>query len=121
MLVIHFVVFTNILPTFNIVPQQQIWQFFGLHLLAARAKNCNVKRHPFDAGIQSRLDHFVDLGVETIWLSPIYKSPMADNGYDISDFRDIDPLFGTMEDFEELVADVHGRGIRYLMFCTLCL
>jgi len=52
----------------------------------------------------------VELGVKTIWLSPIYKSPMKDFGYDISDFRDIDPLFGTLEDFNDLIAAVHERG-----------
>ena len=62
-------------------------------------------------GIESRLDYFVDIGIETIWLSPIYKSPMADFGYDISDFMDIDPIFGTLDDFNDLVAAMHARGI----------
>ena len=57
------------------------------------------------------MDYFVDLGVETIWLSPIYKSPTADFGYDISDFQDIDPIFGTLDDFRDLVAAIHERGI----------
>ena len=61
-------------------------------------------------GIESRLDYFVDIGVETIWLSPIFQSPMADFGYDISDFREIDPIFGTMADFDSLVQAVHSRG-----------
>ena len=64
-------------------------------------------------GIESRLDYFVDIGIETLWLSPIYKSPMADFGYDISDFRDIDPIFGTLEDFNDLVAAMHSRGTKY--------
>jgi Glycosidases len=55
------------------------------------------------AGIKSRLDYIKDLGVDTIWLSPIYKSPMKDFGYDIEDFRDIAPVFGTLEDFHSLV------------------
>ena len=63
-------------------------------------------------GIESRLDYFVDIGIETLWLSPIYKSPMADFGYDISDFRDIDPIFGTLEDFNDLVAAMHSRGMN---------
>jgi len=64
----------------------------------------------FSPGIESRLDHFTDLGVETLWLSPAYRSPQKDFGYDISDFRDIDPIYGTLEDFDDLVAAIHERG-----------
>ena len=49
-------------------------------------------------GITSNLDYLADLGVDVLWLSPVYKSPQDDNGYDISDYQDIDPLFGTLED-----------------------
>ncbi|WP_153395967.1 glycoside hydrolase family 13 protein [Ornithinicoccus halotolerans] len=66
-------------------------------------------------GILSRLDHLERLGVDVVWLSPIYASPQADNGYDISDYRSIDPTFGTMADFEELVAALHARGIKLVM------
>ena len=66
-------------------------------------------------GITSRLDHLVELGVEAFWLSPVYKSPMADFGYDISDYRDIDPIFGTMEDFEILAAEAKARGLKIIM------
>ena len=55
-------------------------------------------------GIESRLDHFTNLGVETIWMSPIFESPMKDFGYDVSNFTNIDPLFGTLQDFDDLVA-----------------
>lgn len=55
------------------------------------------------------------LGIETIWLSPIYKSPMKDFGYDISDFRDIDPIFGTLDDFKDLLAEAHGLGMKIVM------
>ncbi len=61
-------------------------------------------------GIISRLDHFTDLGIQTIWLSPIYKSPQADFGYDVSDFEDIDPIYGSMADFEQLLDEAHRRG-----------
>lgn len=61
-------------------------------------------------GIQSRLQHLVDLGVETIWLSPIYESPMADFGYDISNFTNVDPIFGNLDDFQELSVMAHGLG-----------
>ena len=65
--------------------------------------------------VSSRLDHLLDIGVEAFWLSPVYKSPMADFGYDISDYRDIDPIFGTMEDFETLAVEAKARGLRIIM------
>jgi hypothetical protein len=64
----------------------------------------------FSTGIESRLDYIEDLGVGAIWLSPIYKSPMKDFGYDIQDFRDIDPAFGTMDDFQSLSKAMKERG-----------
>ena len=67
------------------------------------------------AGIRSRLDHLERLGVDVIWLSPIYPSPMDDNGYDIADYRDIEPVFGTLDAFDALLADVHRRGMRLIM------
>jgi oligo-1,6-glucosidase len=66
-------------------------------------------------GIRSRLDHLQGLGIDVIWLSPIYRSPHADNGYDISDYQDIDPTFGTLADFDALLADVHERGMKLVM------
>ena len=66
-------------------------------------------------GIIEHLDHLVDLGIDVLWLSPIHQSPQFDNGYDISDYRRIDELFGTNEQFEELLEGLHGRGIRLVM------
>lgn len=66
-------------------------------------------------GIVSKLDHLRDLGIGFIWLSPVYRSPMADNGYDISDYRDIAPDFGTLADFDVLVAEAKSRGIGIVM------
>ena len=66
-------------------------------------------------GIVSKLDHLADLGVGFIWLSPVYRSPMADNGYDISDYRDIAPEFGSLADFDRLVAEARARGIGIVM------
>lgn len=66
-------------------------------------------------GIISKLDYLKDLGIKIVWLSPIYKSPMFDMGYDISDYRSINPMFGTMEDFEELIKEAEKRGIKILM------
>jgi oligo-1,6-glucosidase len=66
-------------------------------------------------GIIGRLDYLARLGIDVIWLSPVYPSPQDDNGYDISDYQDIDPTFGTLADFDELLAGVHARGIRLVM------
>ena len=66
-------------------------------------------------GILRRLDHLSDLGVDVLWLSPVYPSPQADNGYDISDYQDVDPLFGTLAQLDELIAELHRRGMRLLM------
>ena len=66
-------------------------------------------------GIIAHLDHLERLGVDIIWLSPIYASPHDDNGYDISDYRAIDPVFGTLADFDALIAEVHRRGMTLLM------
>ncbi len=67
------------------------------------------------AGIIARLDYVRRLGVDAFWLSPIFRSPMADFGYDISDYRDIDPVFGTMADFEALVAAAHALGLKVII------
>jgi alpha-glucosidase len=66
-------------------------------------------------GIAERLDYLEWLGVDAIWISPIYPSPMCDFGYDISDYCAIDPVFGTIEDFERLVAEAHRRGMKVLL------
>lgn len=66
-------------------------------------------------GIISKLDYLADLGIDVIWLSPVYKSPMDDNGYDISDYQDIAPEFGTMQDMEQLISDAADRNIRIVM------
>ena len=60
-------------------------------------------------GIISRLDYLETLGIDAIWLSPVYRSPQYDNGYDISDYRDIDPIFGTMEDMDRLIAEAEAE------------
>lgn len=66
-------------------------------------------------GIQSKLDYLVELGVGAIWLSPIYRSPMIDWGYDVADYCDIDPRFGTLKDFDELLKAIHDRGLKLLL------
>lgn len=67
------------------------------------------------AGISSRLDYLKHLGVDVLWISPFFKSPNDDNGYDISDYREIMTEFGTMAEFDELVAGIHARGMKLVM------
>ena len=67
------------------------------------------------AGIERRLDYVASLGVDAIWISPIFPSPMIDFGYDVSDYCDVDPLFGDLAAFDRLVAAVHDRGLRLLL------
>src|SRR5918999_1413200 len=66
-------------------------------------------------GVRSRLDHIVSLGVDAIWLNPIYPSPQRDHGYDVADYFDIDPAYGDLDRFDRLVADATERGLRVLM------
>ena len=70
-------------------------------------------------GIISRLDYLKELGIDMVWLSPIYASPFVDQGYDISDYYKIAPEFGTMEDFEELVAGLKARDMHLIMDLVL--
>lgn len=70
-------------------------------------------------GIISRLDYIKSLGIDAVWLNPVYASPMKDNGYDISDYENIHPLFGSMQDFESLLKGFHDRGIKVMMDMVL--
>ncbi len=66
-------------------------------------------------GVTRRVGHIASLGVDAIWLSPFFRSPMADMGYDVSDYRDVDPIFGTLEDFDALIAEVHRHGLKLII------
>src|SRR6202522_913317 len=66
-------------------------------------------------GILQRLDYLVQLGIDAIWISPIYRSPMADFGYDVADYCTIDPIFGTMQDFDRLLEEAHRRGLKVIL------
>ena len=66
-------------------------------------------------GIERRLDYLVSLGADAIWISPIYPSPMADFGYDVADYCGVDPRFGTLADFDDLLAQAHRRGLKILL------
>ncbi len=67
------------------------------------------------AGIRSRVDYLAGLGVDAVWLSPFYPSALADGGYDVADYRDVDPRIGTLDDFDAMVASLHARGIRVIV------
>jgi alpha-glucosidase len=71
-------------------------------------------------GIRRKLDSLVELGVDALWLSPIYPSPMADHGYDVADYCDVDPLFGSLDDLDQLVADAHDRDLRVVLDWVPC-
>jgi alpha-glucosidase len=66
-------------------------------------------------GIESRLDYLVALGVDAVWISPFYPSPMADFGYDVADYCGVDPIFGTLADFDRLIAALHARGLKLIL------
>ena len=66
-------------------------------------------------GVRTRLPYLAALGVDAVWLTPFYRSPMADGGYDVADHRDVDPLFGSLDDLDRLVAEAHERGLRVLV------
>ncbi|HZN71583.1 MAG TPA: alpha-amylase family glycosyl hydrolase, partial [Micromonosporaceae bacterium] len=66
-------------------------------------------------GVRERLPYLVDLGVDAVWLTPFYRSPMVDGGYDVEDHRDIDPMFGTLADFDALLRDAHAAGLRLIV------
>jgi alpha-glucosidase len=63
-------------------------------------------------GVREHLDHLVELGIDALWISPFYRSPMADGGYDVADPCDVDPIFGTLADFDALLDEAHARGVR---------
>ena len=66
-------------------------------------------------GILSKLDYLSDLGVDGIWISPFYTSPMKDYGYDVADYCDVDPIFGNLEDFDKLVAKAHRLDLKVII------
>ena len=72
------------------------------------------------AGIRSRLDYLAWLGVDALWLSPIYPSPLADFGYDVSDYTAVDPVFGSLSDFDALTEEAHARGLKLLLDIVPC-
>src|SRR5579863_6612198 len=66
-------------------------------------------------GVTSKLDYIASLGVDAIWLSPFFTSPMKDFGYDVSDYRGVDPVFGRLADFDRLLRQAHARGLKVII------
>ena len=92
------------------------WQSAVIYQIYPKSFQDSAARGTGDLkGIMARLDYLKTLGVDALWLTPVYVSPQVDNGYDIADYLAIDPAYGTMEDFEALLAAAHARGIRIVM------
>ena len=97
-------------------PCLETWQKHIIYQVYPRSfKDSNGDGFGDLRGILEKADYFNELGITAIWLNPIYKSPQTDMGYDISDFREIDEIFGSMDDFEELIDELHARGIQVIM------
>ncbi len=83
--------------------------------LSRSFQDSNSDGHRDIAGITARLGYLEDLGVDAVWLSPFFTSPMKDFGYDVSDYCGVDPIFGTVDDFKTMVAEAHKRGIKVII------
>src|SRR5699024_11765294 len=66
-------------------------------------------------GVTAKLRYLKDLGVDAVWLSPFYRSPQADAGYDVANYREVDPLFGTLADADDMIARAHGLGLKVIV------
>jgi alpha-glucosidase len=98
------------------MPHSFWWKAAVLYEIYARSfQDTNADGNGDLQGIIERLPYLSELGVDAIWISPIFPSPMADFGYDVSNYVDIDPLFGTLRDFDELLARAHTRGLKVLL------
>ena len=87
-----------------------------IYQIYPKSFNCTTNKNHGDLnGVIEKLDYLKELGVEYIWLTPIYPSPMNDNGYDVADYTNINPDFGTMEDFDILVEEANKRGIKLML------
>nr|XP_014430282.2 neutral and basic amino acid transport protein rBAT [Pelodiscus sinensis]XP_025041634.1 neutral and basic amino acid transport protein rBAT [Pelodiscus sinensis] len=92
------------------------WQASPIYQIYPRSfKDSNKDGNGDLKGIQEKLDHIVYLNIKTIWITSVYKSPLKDFGYGVEDFQDVDSMFGTMKDFENLVAAIHDKGLKVIM------
>jgi alpha-glucosidase len=104
------------LPTSTVQADQQWWRRAVVYQIYPRSfADSNGDGIGDINGIRARLPHLAALGVDAIWINPWYPSPMKDAGYDVSDYRDIEPVFGTMTDAEALIAEAHAAGIRVVL------
>lgn len=71
-------------------------------------------------GITSKLDYLASLGIDYVWITPFFPSPQRDNGYDVSDYCAVDPVYGTMDDFDELVSEARARGLGIMLDMVFC-
>lgn len=102
--------------TFAHTDDRQWWKEAIVYQIYPRSFNDTTGSGTGDLpGITAKLDYLTDLGVDVVWVSPVYDSPMNDNGYDIRDYRAIDDRFGTMADFDEMLTEMHERGLRLVM------
>ncbi|MHA6334140.1 alpha-amylase family glycosyl hydrolase [Qipengyuania sp. CAU 1752] len=103
-------------PSAQSVPGRQWWKGAVIYQIYPRSfQDTNGDGVGDLPGITARLDHVASLGVDAIWVSPFFTSPMKDFGYDVADYCDVDPMFGTLEDFDAMVARAHGLGLRVLI------
>ncbi|KAF9695423.1 hypothetical protein EKO04_006695 [Ascochyta lentis] len=105
------------MPDSRIVKSQRLWWKEALvyQIYPASFRDTNEDGHGDVRGITNSLEYLKTLGVDVIWISPIYKSPQVDMGYDISDYKDIDPKYGTLEDVDELIAQLGQRDMKLMM------
>ncbi len=85
------------------------------HIYPQSFKDSNADGYGDIRGIIQQIDYLCELGIDAIWLSPVYRSPMIDCGYDISDYMQTDPIFGSIDDLKELITLAHAQGIRVIM------
>jgi alpha-glucosidase len=97
------------------VPDRPWWQTAVVYQIYPRSFDTDGDGVGDLEGVRRRLDYLADLGVDAVWLSPFYRSPMADFGYDVADHCDVDPLFGTLADFDRLLHEAHERGLQVLV------
>jgi len=103
-------------PAIAVEPQQDWWRGAVIYQIYPRSfADSNGDGIGDLPGITARLDHVAGLGVDAIWLSPFFTSPMRDFGYDIADYCDVDPIFGTLADFDALIARAHALGLKVII------
>lgn len=97
------------------IPEQQWWRKSTVYQVYPKSFKDTTGSGTGDIkGLTRKLDYLQDMGIDIVWLQPVYVSPQNDNGYDVADYRRIDPAFGTMEDFDELMHELKKRGMHLM-------